>query len=73
MEKEDGSPRLSKEGIKTTMKIVGALFFYAKTVDTTILMVLSDLASAHTKAMQETKKAMDKLLNHIGTHPNMAI
>ena len=72
-EEEDSSPPLSKEGIKKTMQIVGALLFYARTVDPTILIALSDLASAQTKAMQETKKATDKLLDYVGTHPNAAI
>ena len=72
-ENEDSSPPLDKEGIKETMQIVGSLLFYARMVDPTIMMALSDLASAQTKATQETKKATSKLLDYCATHPNATI
>ena len=36
-------------------------------------MATSDMASVQTKAAQETKKATDKLLDYVGTHPNAEI
>ena len=72
-EPEDTSPQLDKEGIKRTMQIVGTLLFYGRMVDPTIMMALSDLSSAQSSATEETKSAIEKLLNYCGTHPDATI
>jgi hypothetical protein len=72
-EPEDNSPPLDKQGIEKIMQIVGGLLFYARMVDPTIMMALSDLASAQSKATEETRKATEKLLDYCATHPDATI
>lgn len=50
----DASPPRDKEGMKGIMQIVGSLLFYARIVDATLLMSLSNLA-AHKQKVQNTQ------------------
>jgi hypothetical protein len=58
-------PTPSPADIKELMGIVG--------FDNTLLMTLSDLASAQSKRTEATQLAARKLLNYCATHPNPKI
>ena len=54
-------------------KIVGSIIYYARSVDPTILMALSTLASEQSKATAQTMKNLHQLLDYLGTHPDATI
>jgi hypothetical protein len=60
---------LPLEGIKRIQKIVGTLLYYARAVDSTMLVSLSSLASRQSKATERTNQDIDQLLNYCATHP----
>jgi hypothetical protein len=73
-EDPDASPPLSPADIKELMGIVGSLLFFGRAIDnSTLLMALSDLASAQSKSTEATQLAAQKLLNYCATHPNPKI
>jgi hypothetical protein len=72
-EDPDSSPPLSPADIKELMGIVGSLLFFGRAIDNTLLMTLSDLASAQSKGTEATQRAAQKLLNYCATHPNPKI
>ena len=55
------------------MQIVGSLLYYARTIDSTLLVALSDITSAQSKGTEETQKAARKLLDYCATHPEAKI
>jgi hypothetical protein len=72
-EEPDDSRKLNKEEITEIMQIVGSLLYYARTIDSTLLVALSDIASAQSKGTEETQKAARKLLDYCATHPEAKI
>ncbi len=69
----DISTKLSNEEIKEMQRIVGRILYYAWTVDITVLMALSSIAS---EQMQGTTNMMAKakqLLDYLATHPDATI
>ncbi len=46
------SPKLNKKGITRIQQIVGAILYYARCVDITLLMTLSTIAHEQTKATE---------------------
>lgn len=60
----DTSKPLSKKGITRIQQAVGCLFFYALAVDPTMLVALSDLATAQSKSTKNTNLALNKLFNY---------
>ncbi len=69
----DISPKLSADKIKEIQRIIGSILYYARAVNSTILMALSSIAS---EQMKGTTNAMDKakqLLDYLATHPDVTI
>ena len=66
---EYNSPPLDKEVTKHIQGIVGALLYYAKSVDNTLLVVLSSVGYQQAAATKRTNKAINKLINYIATYP----
>ncbi len=52
----DDSPLLDKAGKKRIQKIVGSFLYYARSVDPTIVMALSDPSSQQSAPTQNTMK-----------------
>jgi hypothetical protein len=69
----DESPRLDKAGITRIQQIVGAILYYARCVDITLLMTLSTIAHEQTKATENTNLAVEQMLDYCATHPNATI
>ncbi len=69
----DNSAPLTKEEIKRIQQIVGTLLYYARAVDSTMLVTLSALASRQAKATEQTKQDVNRFLDYCDTHPDAAI
>jgi hypothetical protein len=65
----DDSPLLDADGKKYIQQVVGSFLYYARAVDPTILMALSDIATQQNKPTENTRKRVDHLLDYMATHP----
>ena len=72
-EEPDTTLPLDPEGIKRLQEIIGVLLFYARAIDSTMLVALGTLASAQTKGTEATMKAAINLLNYAATHPDAIV
>ena len=54
---------------KFVQQVVGSFLYYARAVDPTILMALSDIATQQNKPTENTKKRVEQLLDYMATHP----
>ena len=70
---EDETELLPPSGIFCIQQIIGSLLYYALAVDCTLLVALDDLASAKTKASDDTWDKIVWLLNSASTHPDANI
>ena len=69
----DVSPPLSPTEVTTLQQIIGVLLYYARAVDSTMLVALGTLAAAQTKATANTMKAAHQLLDYAATHPDAKV
>ena len=60
---EDTSPPLDAKGITRLQEVIGTLLYYARAVDSTMLVALGTLASVQTKGTEATAQAVTHLLN----------
>ena len=67
------SPPLSPSGIKRLQEVIGVLLYYARMVDSTMLVALGTLASAQSQGTQATMDAAIQLLNYAATHPDATV
>jgi hypothetical protein len=70
-ELEDASDLLEASGRQRIQEIVGVLLYYARAVDTTMLVALGTIASARTT--EATAKAVAHLLNYAASNPDATI
>ena len=70
---EDESPALNPEEANTVQQVVGALLYYARALDRTMLVALNTIAAQQSKITQETAKKVVQLLNYAATHPEAII
>ncbi len=70
---KDIFPQLSKEETKYIQAVAGTLLYYARAVDTTILIALSLIATEQAKPTQETMKKVKQLLDYCATQENAII
>ena len=66
----DTSEPLDKAGLTRLKEIVGTLLYYARAVDSTLLVTLNNLGSAQATATEDTAKAIVRILNYCATHPD---
>ena len=59
--------------IRDRQEIIGVLLFYARAVDSTMLVALGTLASAQSKGTEATAQAATQLLNYCATHPDAVV
>ena len=57
----------------TAFKKIDSILYYARSVDPTIIVALSTLASEQSKAITQTIKNLHQLLNYLGTHKDAKI
>jgi hypothetical protein len=69
----DASTPLDPLGITRLQEIVGVLLFYARAIDSTMLVALGSLAAAQSQGTEATAKAAIHLLNYAATHPDATI
>ncbi len=67
------SPKLSAAEIKEIQRIVGSILYYARAVNSTVLMALSSIASKQTKGTTNTMDKTKQLLDYLATHPDATI
>jgi hypothetical protein len=67
---EDESPPLDASGITRLQEVIGTLLYYARAIDSTMLVALSTLSSAQSKGTEATAKAVTHLLNYCAWHPD---
>ena len=51
------------------MEIVGTFLYYARAIDNTMLVALTDVSAAQTKATEHTLQATVRILNYAATYP----
>ena len=71
--KTDDSKPSGPEVINRVQKIFGSILYYARSVEPTILMALSTLASEQANATAQKTKNLHQLLGYLGTHPEDTI
>ena len=72
-EAPDESPELDKHMIKRLQEIIGVLLYYARAVDSTMLVALGTLAATQAKGTEVTMEAAVHLLNYAATHPDATL
>ena len=66
----DTSPELPKDQTKRIQQIIGTLLYYARVVDSTLLVALCTLAQHQSKCTTKTWDRINHLLDYCATHPN---
>eukprot|EP00804_Cyclotella_cryptica_P004178 CCRYP_014547-RA/>CCRYP_014547-RA protein AED:0.45 eAED:0.45 QI:0/-1/0/1/-1/1/1/0/144 len=69
----DDSAPLDSDGQKRIQQIVGALLYYARAVDNTILLSLSAIAREQAHPTQLTQKCCRQLLDYCASHPDAVV
>ena len=69
----DTSEALDAESKTKIQQIVGALLYYARAIDMTMLPALSTLSSEQAKPTRKTMQKIQHLLDYCSTHPNAKI
>jgi len=69
----DISPKLSDEYIKEIQRIFGSILYFARAVDTMVLMALSSIASEQTRGTTDMMAKAKQLLDYLAKHPDATI
>jgi len=70
---EDISKPIDDDRIKQIQQVVGAVLYYARAVDLTVLVLLSSIASEPMCATEDTENHVTQLFDYIATHPNAKV
>jgi hypothetical protein len=66
-------PKLEEERASRIAQIVGALLYYGRAVDLSILVALSTIAAQKNNPTEKTDKAVTQLMYYLATHPDATI
>ncbi len=66
----DDKALLPAADIKRVQQVVGTLLYYARAVDSTMLVALNAISASQSKATENTAAAIVHLLDYAATHPN---
>ncbi len=69
----DNSPKLSKEDTKYIQQVAGTLLYYGRAVDSTILPVISSIATQQAAPMEQTMTIAKQLLDNCATQEEAII
>jgi hypothetical protein len=69
----DASPALPKEGKKFIQEVIGTFNYYARCVDSTMLVALGSLATQQANPTKNTMAKVKQFLDYTTTHPNAII
>jgi hypothetical protein len=67
------SPALSDKDVNKLQQLTGTFLYYARAVDTTLIMPINVLASKQSNATEVKANKVIKLLNYCNTHPETKI
>ena len=71
--KVDTSPFLDAGSKKKVQEVIGTLLYYARAVDSTMLVALNSIAAQQSKSTKNTMQEVTKLLNYCASHPNATV
>jgi hypothetical protein len=69
----DTSAPLQASEITRLQQVIGTLLYYARAIDSTMLVALGSLSSAQAKGTEATAQALTHLLNYCATHPDAVL
>ena len=69
----DDSPSAGDAGIKRIQQLVGTILYYARSVDSTALMALSEMGSEQATATTKTMADAIHFLDYLASHPDATI
>jgi hypothetical protein len=69
----DGTPLMDSADKTRLQEVIGTLLYYARALDSTMLVALGTLAAAQSKGTEATARACTQLLNYAATHPDAVI
>ena len=69
----DMSAPLNKTDTKYIQSIVGALLYYARSLDNTLLPALNDIAMQQAHPTENTKRKCQRLLDYVATYPSVIL
>jgi hypothetical protein len=70
---QDETPPLTAKQFLNIKKVTGSVLYYARAVDQTVLMPLTDISTEQTKATEKTQAEAKQLLDYLATHPDATI
>jgi hypothetical protein len=73
MAETDDSPKLDKDQITHLQQIIGVFLYYARAIDSTILVTLSNLAAQQTQASELTLQKADQLLDYLASNSDFTL
>ena len=73
MQPTDDSPLLNKEKKKFVQEVTGVFLYYARAVDSTMLVALSAIAAEQGSPTENTLKRVNQFLDYAATHPEATI
>jgi hypothetical protein len=69
----DKTPLLSVKQCTNIQKITESVLYYARAVDTMVIMPINDIATEQTKATEKTQTVANQLLDYLATHPDTTV
>jgi Reverse transcriptase (RNA-dependent DNA polymerase) len=69
----DNSPALTADQTKRIQEIIGVLLYYARAIDSTLLVALGTLASEQANGTEATMKRITHLLNYCASNPSAVV
>ena len=69
----ENSSKIDADGIKQIQKIIRTLLYYARAVDSTILMDINEISVAQANGMNATAAAVAWLLDYAAMYPDTTI
>ena len=69
----DTTKPLEGKDITMVQSIVGALLYYARAIDNTILTALNDISSMQASPTENTRNKCRRLLDYVATYPNVSL
>jgi len=69
----DHSPALNASDSLRVKEVLGTLLFYARAVDSTMLVAIGTLATQQANGTKATMNAITQLLNYCATHPEATV
>jgi hypothetical protein len=67
------SPQLSPDRVQRLQQIVGTILYYARAIDSSMLVALGTLAAAQTRATLDTEKHNTQFSDYAATNPTAAV